>query len=77
MYVFTVHRQQPKVTAFLMWRSQLSVILLAVLICALGGTFFIEQPGGSYMEFYDKMEWLYARLPAPWHICNKQHVQNV
>lgn len=45
---------------------QLSVVLLAILITACGGTFLIEQPGGSYMEFYDKMEWLYRQVPVTW-----------
>lgn len=44
----------------------LSVVLLAVLITARGGSFLIEQPGGSYMEYYDKMQWLFDRLPVSW-----------
>ena len=41
-------------------------VLLALLIAARGGTFLIEQPGGSYMEFYDKMAWLYDKVPVFW-----------
>ncbi|CAK9063094.1 unnamed protein product [Durusdinium trenchii] len=39
-------------------------VLIALLIAARGGTFFVEQPGGSYMEYYDKMQWLFDRLPV-------------
>lgn len=38
--------------------------LLALLICARGGTFFLEQPRGSLMEYYDKLQWLTRRLPV-------------
>ena len=26
----------------------------------------VEQPGGSLMEFYDKMEWLFKNRPVSW-----------
>ena len=38
--------------------------LLCALVVALGGTFFIEQPGSSLMEYYDKMVWLSRVLPV-------------
>ena len=41
--------------------------LLCLLIVARGGTFMLEQPGGSYMEYYDKMIWLYSQVPVFWH----------
>lgn len=44
----------------------LSVVLLALLVVARGGSFMVEQPGGSYMEYYDKMMWLYQRVPVIW-----------
>lgn len=46
--------------------SVLRTVLLAVLIVAMGGTFFIEQPGGSYMEYYEKLRWLYKVVPVIW-----------
>ena len=50
------------------WFSQhLSTVLICALICARGGTFFLEQPGGSYMEYFDKLQWLYERVPVSWH----------
>ena len=42
----------------------LRTVLLALLITAMGGAFFIEQPGSSYMEFYDKMRWLFDTVPV-------------
>ena len=42
----------------------LRTVLLALLITAMGGAFFIEQPGSSYMEFYDKMRWLFDKVPV-------------
>lgn len=39
-------------------------MLLATLISACGGSFFIEQPGGSLIEYYDKMVWLFRRVPV-------------
>ena len=40
--------------------------LLCLLIVARGGTFMLEQPGGSYMEYYDKLRWLYSHVPVFW-----------
>ena len=47
--------------------QHLRTVLICALIVARGGTFFLEQPGGSYMEYFDKMRWLYERVPVPWH----------
>lgn len=38
--------------------------MLALLCVARGGTFLIEQPGGSLMEYYEKLVWLFDRVPA-------------
>ena len=40
-------------------------MLLAILAVARGGTFMIEQPGGSLMEFFPKLTWLYKQTPVP------------
>ena len=50
-----------------MFTQLLSSVLICILIVARGGTFFLEQPGGSYMEYFDKMRWLYERVPVSWH----------
>ena len=39
-------------------------VLLALLVAARGGSFMLEQPGGSMMEYYDKLVWLAGRVPA-------------
>ena len=39
-------------------------VLLCALVTALGGSFFVEQPGSSLMEYYDKMVWLSRVLPV-------------
>lgn len=54
------NKQQPKP----FYIPALRTVLLCVLITAMGGAFLIEQPGSSYMEFYDKMRWLYEHIPV-------------
>lgn len=43
---------------------KLRAVLLALLCVAHGGSFMLEQPGSSMMEFYEKMQWLYKQVPA-------------
>ena len=38
--------------------------LIGLLVACRGGSFMVEQPGGSYMEYYDKMVWLYSKVPV-------------
>ena len=44
----------------------LRMVLVALLVASRGGSFMIEQPGGSMMEYYEKMRWLYDVIPVLW-----------
>lgn len=46
--------------------SQLSTILLLMLVVALGGTFFLEQPSSSLMGEYGRFREFAEKLKAPW-----------
>ncbi|CAE7246780.1 unnamed protein product, partial [Symbiodinium sp. CCMP2456] len=39
-------------------------ILICLLVCCLGGTFLLEQPGSSLMRYYFRWVWLRQKIPV-------------
>ena len=75
MQLCTTSHEHPTPDRF---KQNLRTILLIAIVISCGGTYVLEQPNGSLMEYFPRFRWMLQQLvrwggdraaPLPWTVC--------